>query len=48
MKAREKKQSDVQLYTLCLQLKLHSTDGKDYKTDERIPVHPFHGARQAA
>ena len=33
MKAREKKQSDVQLSILCVQLKLTSTDGKAYKTD---------------
>jgi prophage antirepressor-like protein len=33
MKARERKQSDVQLSTLCVQLKLTSVDGKTYKTD---------------
>ena len=33
MKARELKQSAVQLYTLCVQLKLTSADGKAYKTD---------------
>jgi hypothetical protein len=33
MKAREKKQSEVQLSTLCVQLKLTSVDGKTYKTD---------------
>jgi DNA-damage-inducible protein D len=33
MKAREKKESDVQLSTLCVQLKLASADGKAYKTD---------------
>jgi len=33
MKAREKKQSDVQLSTLCVQLKLTSSDGKAYKTE---------------
>lgn len=33
MKAREQKQSDVQLSTLCVQLKLTSSDGKSYKTD---------------
>jgi len=33
MKAREKKQSEVQLSTLCVQLKLTSSDGKSYKTD---------------
>ncbi len=33
MKAREQKQSDVQLSTLCVQLKLTSADGKAYKTD---------------
>jgi hypothetical protein len=33
MKARELKQSEVQLSTLCGQLKLTSSDGKSYKTD---------------
>jgi len=33
MKARELKQSEVQLSTLCVQLKLASSDGKSYKTD---------------
>ncbi len=33
MKARERKQSGVQLSTLCVQLKLTSADGKTYKTD---------------
>jgi DNA-damage-inducible protein D len=33
LKARERKQSGVQLYTLCVQLKLTSSDGKTYKTD---------------
>jgi len=33
MKAREKKQSEVQLSTFCVQLKLTSSDGKSYKTD---------------
>src|SRR3972149_4259409 len=33
MKAREQKQSEVQLSTLCVQLKLTSSDGKSYKTD---------------
>jgi hypothetical protein len=33
LKARERKQSDVQLSTLCVQLKLTSADGKTYKTD---------------
>ncbi len=33
MKAREKKQSEIQLSTLCVQLKLTSSDGKNYKTD---------------
>ncbi len=33
LKARERKQSDVQLSTLCVQLKLTSSDGKTYKTD---------------
>ncbi|MEO5656366.1 MAG: BRO family protein [Nitrospiria bacterium] len=33
MKARERKQSDVQLSTLCVQLKLTSSDGKAYNTD---------------
>ena len=33
MKAREKKQSEIQLSTLCVQLKLTSSDGKSYKTD---------------
>jgi DNA-damage-inducible protein D len=33
MKARERKQSDVQLSTFCVQLKLTSADGKTYKTD---------------
>lgn len=33
MKARENKQSEVQLSTFCVQLKLTSSDGKSYKTD---------------
>jgi len=33
MKAREQKTSEVQLSTLCVQLKLTSGDGKSYKTD---------------
>jgi DNA-damage-inducible protein D len=33
MKAREQRQSSVQLSTLCVQLKLTSVDGKSYKTD---------------
>lgn len=33
MKARELKQSEVQLSTFCVQLKLTSSDGKAYKTD---------------
>ncbi len=33
MKAREKRQSKIQLSTLCVQLKLTSSDGKSYKTD---------------
>ncbi|MCE5280185.1 MAG: Bro-N domain-containing protein [Planctomycetaceae bacterium] len=33
LKAREKKQSQVQLSTFCVQLKLTSADGKAYKTD---------------
>ncbi|MEX2288101.1 MAG: Bro-N domain-containing protein [Planctomycetaceae bacterium] len=33
LKARELKQSQVQLSTLCVQLKLTSADGKSYKTD---------------
>jgi prophage antirepressor-like protein len=33
MKARELKQSEVQLSTICVQLKLTSVDGKSYKTD---------------
>jgi hypothetical protein len=33
MKARERKQSEVQLSTLCVQLKLISSDGKTYSTD---------------
>ncbi len=33
MKAREHKQSEVQLSTLCVQLKLTAADGKGYKTD---------------
>lgn len=33
MKSRESKQSGVQLYTFCVQLKLTSSDGKSYKTD---------------
>jgi len=33
MKARERKQSDVQLSTFCVQLKLTSADGKTYRTD---------------
>jgi hypothetical protein len=33
MKAREKQQSEVQLSTFCVQLKLTSSDGKSYKTD---------------
>jgi prophage antirepressor-like protein len=33
MKAREKKQSEIQLSTFCVQLRLTSADGKTYKTD---------------
>ena len=33
MKAREKETSEVQLSTICVQLKLTSADGKSYKTD---------------
>lgn len=33
MKARELKQSEVQLSTFCVQLKLTSADSKAYKTD---------------
>ena len=33
MKAREQKDSGVQLYTFCVQLKLPSADGKSYETD---------------
>ncbi len=33
MKAREQRQSEVQLSTLCVQLKVPSSDGKSYKTD---------------
>jgi hypothetical protein len=33
LKARELKQSQLQLSTLCVQLKLTSADGKSYKTD---------------
>jgi DNA-damage-inducible protein D len=33
MKAREREQSEVQLSTFCVQLKLPSSDGKSYKTD---------------
>jgi len=33
MKARERKDSGVQLSTLCVQLKLKSSDGKTYRTD---------------
>jgi DNA-damage-inducible protein D len=33
MKARELKESEVQLSTFCVQLKLPSSDGKSYKTD---------------
>ena len=33
MKARERRQSEVQLSTLCVQLKLISADGKSYRTD---------------
>ena len=33
MKARERKQSGVQLSTFCVQLRLTSSDGKSYKTD---------------
>jgi prophage antirepressor-like protein len=33
MKARERKQSEVQLSTFCVQLKLISSDGKTYSTD---------------
>ena len=45
MKAREQKTSEVQLSTLCVQLKLTSTDGKTYRTDcvnteSRFPHHP--------
>jgi DNA-damage-inducible protein D len=33
MKARELKESEIQLSTFCVQLKLTSSDGKAYKTD---------------
>jgi hypothetical protein len=33
MKAREQKESGIELYTFCVQLKLTSSDGKSYKTD---------------
>ena len=33
MKAREKQDSEVQLSTFCVQLKMPSADGKSYKTD---------------
>jgi DNA-damage-inducible protein D len=33
MKAREQQQSEIQLSTFCVQLKLTSSDGKSYKTD---------------
>jgi len=33
MKKREQEQSGIELYTLCVQLKLTSSDGKSYKTD---------------
>src|ERR1017187_5152944 len=33
MKARERKESEVQLSTFCVQLRLTSSDGKSYKTD---------------
>ncbi len=33
MKRRERQQSDVQLSTLCVRLKLTASDGKTYKTD---------------
>ena len=33
MKARERKESEVQLSTFCVQLKVTSSDGKAYKTD---------------
>ena len=33
MKARERKESEVQLSTICVQLKLTASDGKSYKTD---------------
>ena len=33
MKARERKESEVQLSTICVQLKLTASDGKSYKTE---------------
>jgi prophage antirepressor-like protein len=33
MKARERKQSGIQLSTLCVQLKMQASDGKSYATD---------------
>jgi DNA-damage-inducible protein D len=33
MKAREMKESEIQLSTFCVQLKMTSSDGKSYKTD---------------
>ena len=33
MKIREKDESEIQLSTICLQLKLESADGKKYETD---------------
>ena len=40
LKARERKQSEVQLSTLCVQLKLTSSDGKSYLTDKPKPKLP--------
>ncbi|HXB74663.1 MAG TPA: hypothetical protein VNY05_40890 [Candidatus Acidoferrales bacterium] len=34
MKARELKESEIQLSTFCVQLKLASSDGKSYQTDQ--------------
>ena len=45
MKARERKQSEVQLSTFCVQLKLPSSDGKSYKTDV-VNVEYLHHTRR--
>ena len=57
VEARKLKQSEVQLSTFCVQLKLTSSDGKAYKTDcvnteaafrviQSIPSpKPYHAAR---